>query len=324
MSENITKHMHTVQRAYLEGFSILENNNYKIWRLDKTTGEVKKLPINKVVIENFFYYQEIEKWLEQEIETPGIIVIKKIIDNESVENLSQSDKIKVAKWIIVQDFRTREYNEKLKQFLNIQKELNPHEDRIEVNEELIKALQAYMMQSFVTHAPLIADYNWCLCINNSNLPLYCSDHPIIRNNSFAKTLEIFTGKKTFDRGEGYFSRGFEFNLPLTPKLLLLLIDTSPMWDFINQYPEKERYFLYQTSPSFKMLYKKTIEKCNELISYRHELFQMNIYYYNDRITSESYQYVFSKYNDFKMAKECLERIPESKNKERKRWDIKEL
>jgi len=326
MAENIIKHMHTVQKEYLKGFSILENNRYFIWRLDKTTGEIKKLPIKVVAIENFFYSQEIEKWLAHEIETSGIAVVKKIINTESVENLTPSDKIKVAKWIIIQDLRTREYREQIKQsFEQVGNKLISNkfpELRLKVSEELTKDVQMDIMQRFEGYAPSIANYNWCLCVNNTDLHLYTSDHPVIKNNSFIRTLERFTGRRASNPGEGYFSKGIELNLPLNPKLLLILADISPMHDHLNKLPVAENYFLYQTSPAYKKFYNKMIEWCNKLIKNKKELAEINVVYYNDRITSQSYQYVLSKYNDFQMAKECLKRIPEAAKIDRRRWDIR--
>ena len=326
MSENIKKHMHIVQKEYLKGFSTVENNRFFIWRLDKTTREIEKLPIEVVAIENFFYSQEVENWLEKKIETPGIAIIKEIINEESIEYLTRTDKIKVAKLIIIQDLRTREYRERIRQSYeqlgNIIVSNKFPKLRLKVSEEFTKVVQTHMMQKFESYAPDIADYNWCLCINNTELPLYTSDHPVIKSNSYIRSLERLTGKKASYRGEGYFSKGIELNLPLTSKLLLILADISPMLDFLDKLPKLENYILYQTSSAYKKLYDQMIEWCNELSRNKNELAEINIVFYNDRITYHSYQYILSKNNDFKLANECLDNIPEATIKNRQRWNIK--
>ena len=238
-----------------------------------------------------------------------------------MENLTSSDKIKVAKWIIIQDLRTREYREQIKQSFEQVGNKFP-ELRLRVSEELTKDVQMHLMQRFEGYGSIIANYNWCLCVNNTDLHLYTSDHPIIKNNSYIRTLERFTGKKAHNPGEGYFSKGIELNLPITPRLLLILADMSPMHDLLNKLPAKENYFLYQTSSEYKKFYDEMIEWCNELIKNKKELGEINVVYYNDRITSQSYRYILSKYNDFQMAKECLRRNPEVTKLDRPRWDIK--
>jgi hypothetical protein len=323
MTEHTKKHMHTVQKEYLKGFSIKENDRHFIWRLDKTTGNIKKLPIKNVLVENFFYSQEVEDWLAEEIEGPGIAVIKKIIDKEAVVLLTQSEKIKVAKWIIIQDLRTREYQEQIRQISERigDDSISSIFPNLSTFEEFTKNVQWYMMQRFEQSAPDIAKRNWCLCINNTDLPLYTSDHPVIKNNSLIRTIGRLSGKRALNQGEGYFSKGVELNLPLTPKLLLILIDISPMYDFLNKLPSERNYILYQISPEYQSLYNGMIDRCNELTKNKKELSEINVVYYNDRIISESYQYVLSKTNNFQMANECLDRIPEARMRDRRRWDV---
>ena len=158
MTENKKKHMHTVQKEYLKGFSTRENNRHFIWRFDKISEEVKKLQIKVVAVENYFYSQEIEDWLSEEIEGPGIELLKRVIENKSVLFLSKSDKIKIAKWIIVQDLRTTEYREQIKQLLKIRSSITPNEINKDKEEEICQDIQSFMIWRFEKYAPIIAMY----------------------------------------------------------------------------------------------------------------------------------------------------------------------
>jgi len=66
-------------------------------------------------VENYFYPQNIEDWLANNIEREGIKVIQKIIKDRSISNLNSKDKEKLAGWLLVQDVRTTEYRNDLRQ-----------------------------------------------------------------------------------------------------------------------------------------------------------------------------------------------------------------
>lgn len=64
MPEQKTKHTHTVQKEYLKNFSQEENGKFLLWRLDKKTRNIIRLSIDNVSVENYFYPQDIEDWLD--------------------------------------------------------------------------------------------------------------------------------------------------------------------------------------------------------------------------------------------------------------------
>ncbi|MEE9378503.1 MAG: DUF4238 domain-containing protein [Candidatus Lokiarchaeia archaeon] len=325
MGKQTTKHTHIVQKEYLKNFSFLENEKYFIWRFNKATETIKKLPIKIVAVENYFYPQFIEEWLANEIETNGIALIKKIINNNDIEFLTKSEKENVAKWILVQDLRTREYRNELKYSFEeltkkiIEKDFIPHqypelegeEFSVEYDEEALKALQMGMMMRFEKLAPVIAKYHWCLCINDTGLSYYTSDHPIVKNNSYINTIQKLTGKKAINQGLGYLSEGIEINLPLSPEICLILYDLTPLG---------KELAVFDQYPQFKTLYPKYLVEL--IVSPKKKAIEPNIIYFNEHITAFSNKYIFSRDNNFEIAKEFLRRNPEAKKEDRKRFDIR--
>ena len=325
MANQPTKHTHTVQKEYLKSFSFVENDKPLIWRLNKATGVIKKLPIKVVAVENYFYPQIIEEWLANEIESKGIALIKRIIDNQSIEFLNESEKETVARWMLVQDLRTREYRNKLKYGfedftkLIVEKDFIPHQNpelkgkefTIEVDEQAIKDLQMGMMKRFEKLAPVIAKYHWCLCINNTGISYYTSDHPIVKDNSYINSIQKLTGKKALNQGLGYLSEGIEIQLPLSPELCLMLYDLTPLGKQLK---------VFDQYPLFRRLYPKFL--VDLMTSPKKQAIKPNIVYFNEHITAFSNKYIFSEDNDFSIAKNFLSRNPESKKEDRKRIEIK--
>ncbi len=325
MGKQPTKHTHIVQKEYLKNFSILLNNKNFIWRFNKATETIKKLPVKVVAVENYFYPQIIEEWLANKIESNGIALIKKIIDNKDIEFLTKNEKISIAKWMLVQDLRTKEYRNELKYSIEgltkkiIEKgfilhqfpELEGEDFSVEYDEEALKALQMRMMIRFEKFAPVIANYHWCLSINDTGLSYYTSDHPIVKNNSYINTNQKLTGKKAINQGLGYLSEGIEIYLPLSPELCLILYDLTPLG---------KELAVFDQYPQFKTLYPKHL--VDLMVSPKKQAIEPNIIYFNEHITAFSNKYIFSRDNNFEIAKEFLRRNPEAKKEDRKRFDIR--
>ncbi|KKL27076.1 hypothetical protein LCGC14_2388810 [marine sediment metagenome] len=324
MAKQPTKHTHIVQKEYLKNFSFVENSKPFIWRFNKATGTIKKLPIKVVAVENYFYPQMIEEWLANEIESKGIALIKRIIDNQSIDFLNESEKEAVARWMLVQDLRTREYRHELKfgfeafTKLIVEKDFIPHQYpelkekkfSMEIDEQVIKELQMGMMKRFEKLAPVIAKYHWCICINNTGKSYFTSDHPIVKDNSYINSIKKLTGKKVLNQGLGYFSEGIEIQLPLSPELCLILYDLKPLG---------KQLAVFDQYPQFKSLYPKHL--VDLMTSPKKQAVEPNIVYFNEHITAFSNKYIFSKDNDFSIAKNFLSRNLDFKKEDRIRLEI---
>jgi len=330
MPKQKTKHTHTVQREYLKNFAIEDNGKYFLWRLDKTSGIKIRLPIDVVSVENYFYPQDVEDWLANEIEAKGISAIKKVTENSSVSNLSSKEKHNIARWIIVQDLRTREYRNELTQGINktakliINKKYLPHDTpkgiKIEMGEDPIKNIQMSMMKRMQKYAPIIADnYHWTIIENTTGSLYYTSDHPILKDNSYLNSLSKIMDHPSFGSGKGYFSKGVEFNLPLNPELKLVLMNLEPLDDML-----REIWKVIKSNPHLYPILWRLFphDKVKKLRSEKLTAQYENILNFNEKITGLSNRFIFSKENNFAIAEALLERRPDMKKENRKRWEIR--
>lgn len=91
---------HTTPQKYLSGFSIREDSD-KIWLYDKKKQEFSKSPvaIKKVAQQKNFYTAEDEKLLAIKVELPANIVIERLRNGASMEDLSEEDRSHLAIYI---------------------------------------------------------------------------------------------------------------------------------------------------------------------------------------------------------------------------------
>ena len=159
MPKQQTRHTHTVQKAYLKNFATeRDNGKFLIWRFDKKTEEKKRLSVDVITVENYFYPQEIEDWLANKIEPKGLIALNKIIKDGSVSNINSEEKIAIARWMIVQDLRTTDYRNELKQGIKkigtliMQRHFLPQDIeeniRLSMESDSIEDLQIIMIKRF--------------------------------------------------------------------------------------------------------------------------------------------------------------------------------
>ncbi len=333
MPKQKTKHTHTVQKAYLKNFSKEEDRKFLLWRLDKKTGNKKRLTIENVSVENYFYPQDIEEWLTRDIEGKGIPIINKIIKERIVSSLNSEEKERVARWIIVQDLRTREYRNKIRQGfeetaeLIIKKDFIPHKFpdidseslKIDMGEDPVKNIQISMMKRFQKYAPIIAsNYHWTIVENDTGNFYYTSDHPIIKDNVYLNSMKRVMDKEFLGSGKGYFSKGVELHLPLNPELELVLMNLEPLDDMLREIRE-----IIQKNPQLYPILWRLFphDKVKQLRKDKWNAINDNIFYMNEHISSSSNRFIYSKKNDFTIAENFLRRKPEYKDEDRKRWII---
>ena len=200
----------------------------------------------------------------------------------------------------LQDLRTREYRESTRQFYDgsltrllrrkikyensdeIKKlKINPKDLKITHTDDAISFLHFRSLlnkEHILGLSNILFNRKWVVGVNNTNIPLFTSDHPLIKHNY----------KKTFFRG-GYSSD--EIAIPLSSKYLLIMI--SPiLWEDMTALNNK-----------------------NVMVQ---ELQKDNVIFYNHLQTTKSYNYVFSNTSEFYMMQDYLKRNPEAKNPFRQR------
>ncbi len=151
-----------------------------------------------------------------------------------------------------------------------------------------------MMKRFDQEALMIVDYTWILCINNTGILYYTSDNPIIKDNTYNKTLGRLLGENQYSSGLGYLSKGIEFHIPITSNLCILLVDLRPLYKFL----EENKAIWYILADKIK-------EITGPLMLPNKE----NVIYLNEHITAFAYKYIISEKEDFSIVQKFLMRNP---------------
>ncbi len=220
--------------------------------------------------------------------------------------MKKFNKIDIARWILVQALRTREYRNALKESYEkitkaiVEKDFIPHyapelkntDYTIEYSEDFIKGIQMSMMKRFEREASMIIDYNWSLHINDTELYYYTSDNPIIKDNTYHKTLGKYLGEDQSSSRLGFLSKGIEFYIPISSRLCIFLFDSKPLFQYLNE--NKEIWYILS-------------DKIKEVIKSKVEVISDNVIYLNERITRYANKYILSEKKDFSVAQEFLRR-----------------
>lgn len=293
---NKIKIQHYVPRFYLKNFANKNGNEFIINCFDKSDFRQFKVNIKGIGCENYFY--EIEKKNTQTMEkklskyeTKFSAVYAKLISTASLQTLRWKEKEALAHFVIIQELRTREMREhirdmvsKIKNRLSTERlSKNLETEMQEVNSENgIRSVQSRILTETMLKrhgfVDMLLKLKWCLYENYTKIPFWTSDHPINRFNPI--DLKPYGNL-------GLLSRGIEIFFPLTPKLGIAFCD--PIEYFYN--PEKSA--------------------CTK----------DNLLFYNTLQVRSSARHIFSMDNDFSIAKQWLTKNPEFKNIDRDRTNI---
>ena len=135
------------------------------------------------------------------------------------------------------------------------------------------------------HIEKLVDYlyakKWIIGVNQTEIPLFTSDSPLVKKSRDDSILG----------GTGYMSYKAEFAIPLSSKYVLIMSCPTELEHLKNLTYD---YCLLTT------------------------LRENNVIHYNHLQVAESYNYVFSKTNKFKMIDKYLKASPQSNDPFRKR------
>lgn len=129
-------------------------------------------------------------------------------------------------------------------------------------------------------ADIVIRYKWYILVNNTDVPFYTSDHPVVKKPNMDHPFY----------SNGLASKGIELFFPISPKYAINIFEPS---------------FLYEKNPK---LFNRTIFECTE----------ENVIHYNDLLIQQSTSQVYSNKNDFALVVKRIENTPEVMNKKRKR------
>lgn len=259
-------------------------------------------------MENYFYDNQEPPIVEDifaYLELQSSQILNKIIEGESLDNLTDTERTIFSLFIFFQYSRTRGAREFFSQVSKlIYKHFEDNKNYPKVNSfdpQILKKFsedRGYTAQINIMFGPreensndflkiaeetskIIFNLDWNITKNKFKREFYTSDHPVILYNPYSNE-KIIKGYGI----QAFKAPGVEIFFPLTPKLCLIIYDKR-----ISNYKHvsSERYV-----------------KREELD------------WINTQIIAESYRLIFTKRNDFQFVKKVLKEYPELKNISRNR------
>ena len=208
---------HYVPQFYLKNFGD------QIYLYDKQTRKVSQSTPRDVAFQRGFYVDsgndaasKLEGAMSQ-FEGSASMVISNIIRTESVAGLSDTDRATLCDFVAFQFARTPEFRDRRREMVQsmldgLVRQMEITDWHIKEKEENAGPVHLASMLDYVNWArPYLLQMRVCLLKNDTDIPLWTSDNPVVRHNDL-------TGKL------GLGSPGVQFHLPLTPKLLLCFYD----------------------------------------------------------------------------------------------------
>jgi len=305
------KHHHYVQRAYLKNFACNKKKTF-IWMMDKWREEIYNNPkkIKNCAQLGFFYPQSLELWLNKHIESDGIDAVKKLLKYEDFTRLTKIEKKNLIEWMFVQYIRTPEFikffieninfncmyatyienNSLPNDFLEVFRSDNPDIQHLPKYYYRILNLLFESIRNKKLYDQTWFEKEWVLFKNNTTVPYFTSDNPVIVWKAGSKNISIKTNLGYIGTSDDFIPQSitiqFEKNImhyiPLSPTIILLLSDENPFSSsIIDQYKQSEVFTM------------------------------------NKMIAVQSYRYIFSNENSFEHAFQTIEEIPECIKKEKR-------
>lgn len=293
MGKQRKRKQHYIPRFYLKNFAILRDNEYYTNCFEKSSLKQFEVNIKEVGCENYFY--EIAKNVPQEMENTlseyedrFTQVYNKLVSSASVRCLKWKEKEVFAKFIIIQELRTREMREHLRDMVKslnswlankpLSKKLEKELKEIST-EEGIRTLHLGTIKETLLENNALVDMllglKWIIYENNTKIPFWTSDQPVNRYNpiDFSPYGNL-----------GLLCRGIQIFFPLTPRLGIAFCDPI-------------EYFFYPE----KMVCIKD-----------------NVLFDNTLQLMTNTRHIFSINSDFSIAKKWLKENPKSAKLDRKR------
>ncbi len=197
---------------------------------DKTNSKIFRRKASEIATQRFFYDiqglddlsdngQVIEKFLESfERKAAPILQGWLYALNQGKFSLKNEDRDFYSAFLALQYLRTPEYrmlaNELLFSFQkytdSAASALNHQDFELTAN----AIFNSELMNELIT---AMHDHIWIFHVNNSSIPLYTSDNPVVLKSSFPNT---------WHGGQGVAAKGIQIFYPLSPKFTLLLLERT--------------------------------------------------------------------------------------------------
>ncbi|MBA7652305.1 hypothetical protein ES703_60135 [subsurface metagenome] len=303
------KKQHYVPQFYLKNFAIhKKSGEYSIRCYNKKRDKWYNSNITQVAMERYFYDKRdppvIENYFSQ-LEGQHATVYHKIVDDQTIKNLTNDDKLSMAEYIFTQNERTRSTRIRNIQIVKIvyknlerQGKLPPYEKLDDRYKKWLLESRGAMGQFNIMFNPIedeqgnlqepkeiveiISKLDWILVKNNLKLEFYTSDHPVMVWNPPPSEDGVIQGYGV----QSYNADGVEIYFPLTPRLCLVLFDGK-----VSEYKD------------FRLT---------------KEVIQEELDWINTQIIAMAHRTVFTKNNDFQFVRKRIKDVPELKDPNRNR------
>lgn len=170
---------HSVPEFILNNFNISDKDG-QIYVLDKQTQKSYISNVNDVAAEGFYNFESrgviktIESTILKELDNGTSVVVKKIIQEESLGNLNENERLLLSRYMIVQIFRVGIVREAITEYYK--------EKKTSIDEKKIKKLSIWITDRSEKYASFINDKTWWLFKTSESNPFYISDNPVTWQN----------------------------------------------------------------------------------------------------------------------------------------------
>lgn len=220
------KQQHYVPQFHLRRWCV--GNAESVNVLDKTTGKIFLANPRDVGGERFFFSklpegQVIEKWFA-ELEAKASELYDRIEKGVPIEGLTNLERFDLCQFIAASAVRTRETREEVTQLSenlvnDIAKKMGVTDWRWKLTEDGALGQHVSMFADIPKFALMLMRLQAILEVNETDLLFATSDHPVVRHNDLPPRPG---GGGRF----GFKSPGVQFHMPISPRMCLLLLDSS--------------------------------------------------------------------------------------------------
>lgn len=306
------KKQHYVPQFYLKRFT---SDGERLFVYDKFTKTARQSNVKDVAEERYFYdSQQTEKGLGV-IEKDFSLAISKVLKNTEPKSvlhkilqrlslnkgkvISRRQKRYLSFFITIQMFRTREYRNTLVELMekggqaivnmmakmktpDASPDLYPQIKYDKKNASLLHTQNLFDRDFLIMMTETINRHIWVIGLNETNQPLYTSDHPVVKRGHIQHPFLSFSGVG---------AKGIEIAFPLSPKCILLMYERT-------HFKEHEK------------MDRKQISLIND-----------NVIYYNSLQVYQSYRQVFCNINDFTLVEQVCKKHPDVCSPDRDRVQV---
>lgn len=309
MSNNDTVRQHYIPQFILRNFVGDED---KIAVFDKSVDKVFRSTPNNIAFGNYFYNSTLKVGNEEgnitleqgfsAVESLAAPIFKQIRETRKLK-ISDNEKNILAEFLWLQFTRTKCMRELAKNSLpdmqdksNIDNATNLYSimDVNNLSENDIKNIHSLFIVDSNSFSEYFFSLQWVL-VSTEYKVFFLADHPVSMLNRLNSAEKI-----------GRDILGTEFYFPITPQLMLKMIDNKTI-DYLKNNLEKLNELIYFSTDEVTK-YLKCLDDGGTVICSDNEV---NLLNYAQVINAE--RFVFSCNDDFDSAKKFLENHPEYKN-----------